>query len=171
MPKQMRTTTGVLSSDILEEQFGPTKVEVLYQDAVTRIICTRALASGQVLELSYVAFVKSGAEKFPGAHRSVIAGESMGKAFRTAGIKFTRQQQTACRYNLPENFERWFERPGAATVVAVSILVGPGKTAYAEILETYSPEVQWAPQAGKPNMKQLAALTLLDEFLASQAAA
>jgi hypothetical protein len=159
---------GVLSSDVLERQFGPTELEVLYQAAGTRIIRTLAADSRQSLELSLVAFVQAGVEEFPGTHQAVIGGASMGKAFRADGIGFVRQEKAAYRYALPVSFERFFGSREPATVVAVSVLAGPNKTPYAEILETFSPAVRRPCQAGQPTDGQLAKIRLLDEFLAGR---
>jgi hypothetical protein len=160
--------TDLLSSDILEQQFGSTKAEVLYQATDTRIIATHAVDSGQILELSYVVFVQSGIEKFPGTHRAVMAGMSMGKAFRADDIKFILEEQAAYHYVLSLNFKRWFGSSEPATVVRVSILAGSEKRPYADILETYSPEVQWPRLHGKPKADQLDSIQLLDKFLAGQ---
>src|SRR5665213_2595733 len=130
----------LLSSDILEQQFGPTEISVLHQDGSARLICTRASADGQVLEVSRVRFMP-GTDQFPKTHQAVLDGQSMGKAFRADGIKFERKVKTAYRQFLPASFNQWFDNNEIATVVAVSILVGPNETRYAEILEIYSPAV------------------------------
>lgn len=155
-----------LSSDILEKQFGPTAVEVLYQDDLTRIIVTSAADSGQILELSYVRFRPASTSKFPGTHGSVMAGTSMGKAFRADGIEFNRNEQAAYGHDLPDVFRQLFNSTETATVVAVTILAGPDKLPYAEILETYAPAVKWPSLRGKPSAGQLAVISLFGELLA-----
>lgn len=132
-----------LSSEILERQFGPTEVEVLHQDERTRLICTRVIATGQILEVSSVSFIEAGALVFPEVHQAVLAGESMGKAFLEAGVEFARDVQATQRQNLPVEMIRQFEAEGPVTIVEVTILVGPDQTPYAEIIETYSPAVDW----------------------------
>jgi hypothetical protein len=158
----------LLSSDILEQQFGPTEVEVLYQDNGTRIIRTLATDSRQILEMSRAVFIQSGVKKFPGTHQTVIEGMSMGKAFRADGIEFIREEQGTYRYALPAIFKRFFGSGEPATIVEVLVLAGPGKTPYATILETYSPDVRWPHQAGEPTAGQLAKVQALGEFLANQ---
>jgi hypothetical protein len=160
--------TDVLSSDILERQFGPTEVEVLYQDNGTRIIRTLAADSRQILEVSRVVFIQAGVEKFPGTHLAISEGASMGKAFRADGIEFIREDQGAYRYALPAIFKKFFGSREPATVVEVLILAGPDKTPYARILETYSPDVRWPHQVGEPTAGQLAKIQTLGEFLANQ---
>ena len=139
--------SNLLSSDILEAQFGPTELTVLYQDETSRIICTKAKSGGQLLELSFVDFSRVGIEKFPEVHWVVTAGTSMGKAFRAAGVPFKRKEQLVDNPVLAAHFGRQFGSAGAATVITVSILAGPDQTPYAEILEIYSPAVHW-PSAG-----------------------
>jgi len=156
----------LLSSEILEKQFGPTELNVLYEDGTSRIITTSAKSSGQVLEVSQARFIPAGIAKFPSVHQAVVAGMSMGKAFRSAGINFVRQQQTAYKYDLPANFGNLFGQDGQATIVAVSILVGPEQTPYAEILETYSPVVRWPNLQGSPTAGQLDELKSFDATLA-----
>jgi hypothetical protein len=135
--------SDVLSSDILEAQFGPTELTVLYQDASSRIICTKAKPGGQMLELSFVNFNQAGAGQFPEVHQAVKAGTSIGKAFRDAGIAFKREEQLVDSQALAARFGQQFGSQGAATVMTVSILAGPDQTPYAEILEIYSPAVRW----------------------------
>jgi hypothetical protein len=133
----------VLSSDILEQQFGPTTVEVLRQDEHARLICTKVIATGQVLEISSTTFIKAGANEFPAVHQAVLDGQSMGKAFRAAGVDFVRQTKTTYKRIPAPEFADWFASNKPATVVEVTILVGPHKTPYATILETYSAAVHW----------------------------
>ncbi len=135
--------SDLLSSDILERQFGPTKLSVLYQGGSSRIICTRAKAGGQMLELSFVNFIAAGVEKFPEVHQAILDGVSMGKAFRAAGVAFSRKERTVDSQALAASFGRQFGGEGSATILEVTILAGPDETPYAEILETYSPAVRW----------------------------
>lgn len=155
----------ILSSDILEQQFGPTAIEVLAQDATTRITCTKVISSQQILELSYVEFMKDGSDAFPVVHQAVISGQSMGKAFRAHDIEFHRHIQATYRCNLPHNFGRWFGSNDPALVVLVSIFVGPDKTPYAKILETYSPAVSWPDPGIVPIGKQLDPIQNFNDLL------
>ncbi len=140
-----------LSSDILERQFGPTEIAILRQDAALRIICTKAVADGRVLELSYVRFKQASAFRFEEAHQAVLSGTSMGKAFRAGGLAFVREERSVYRQAaraLPKVFRDRFQAQGTAVIVDVMIRVGNDATPYAEILEVYSPAVSW-PQAGR----------------------
>ena len=142
----------ILSSDILERQFGPTELEILWQDDKTRIICTKVADGGQVLELSQVAFHQAGIDGFPDIHKEIVDGKSMGKAFAGQGIDFNRQVRAAYEYDqrtLPAGFTERFGTVEPATVIDVSIQVGPGGTPYADILEVYSPAVSWNLNSGK----------------------
>jgi para-aminobenzoate synthetase component 1 len=154
-----------LSSDILESQFGSTAIDVLYQGARTRNICTKVVSTGQILELSRVEFIDEGVQAFPETHRAVVNGESMGKAFRSRGIDFVRQTSSAFACNLPQSFYDHYHSPGPATVVTVTILVGPAKTPYAHILETYSPAVDWPKRAAAPTALQLVSIEAFGEWL------
>lgn len=133
----------MLSSDILEQQFGPTKVVILKQNTDIRIINTVVINTGQVLELSIVKFDKSGAKIYKLVHEQIVAGESIGKAFKSAGIEFIRQTkyQTSCV--MPVELQKQFLAEGEATCIEVSIIVGPQKTQYCDIFEVYSPAVKW----------------------------
>jgi hypothetical protein len=156
----------LLSSDILERQFGPTEVEILRQDDTTRIICTKT-ASGQILELSQVIFKQAGIAGFPDIHREVVAGKSIGKTFAAYGIAFERQVNAACKYGraLPDGFTKRFDTSGPATVVDVSILVGPDDAPYADILEVYSPEVSWKTGTGEVTEAIAARIRTFGELL------
>jgi hypothetical protein len=158
----------LLSSDILERQFGPTILEVLWQDDATRLIATKVKATGQVLELSQVVFNEPGIAGFPEVHREVVAGKSMGKAFAERAIPFKRQVHAAYRYDqhdLPGSFSERFGAELPPTVVDVSILVGPDSTPYADILEVYSPEVSWQLNGGEMAGTVVDRIRAFDELL------
>jgi hypothetical protein len=140
------------SSDVLEDQFGPTTLQVLRQDKTERLVCT-ITSDGRILELSWVRFNLAGAAAFSGVHQNVMAGKSIGKAFRDHGVPFRRRTRSVQRYpsgKLPARISKLFEADGSATVVDVSVLAGSSGTPYADILEVYSPRVAWPqqPQAG-----------------------
>ncbi len=134
---------ALLSSDILEQQFGPTCIEILRQDDQTRVICTKVLATGQVLEISQVSFIKAGVDEFSDVHRIITAGESMGKAFESRNIGFTRRTKSIIQEVPSPQLRQAFNSDQPATIVVVTILVGPDQTPYANIIETYSPAVRW----------------------------
>jgi hypothetical protein len=134
----------LLSSDVLERQFGPTRLEVLQQDDSGRIICTEAVETGKVLELSQVAFRQEGVSAFPRIHRRVLAGISMGKAFAETGMPFQRNIHASYRYDqrgLPAIFSERFGTDDPPTITDLLVVVGPDSTPYAEILEIYGPDV------------------------------
>ena len=133
----------MLSSDVLEEQFGPTKVDVLYQDSENRIITTRALSDDKVLELSWVKFDSLSEKHYPNIHRDILGGKSIGKAFRDMKVEFNRKQSEITKLSLPPLFKDFFKTSGPATVVSVAIYVDADKIHYCDILETYSPIVKW----------------------------
>lgn len=145
----------VLASDILEQQFGPTMLDILYQEGKTRIICTKVKASGQVLELSRVEFMQPGIDAFPDIHQAIIAGQSMGKAFRTHKVAFIRNVDYAYKHTLPDNFSQRFSNSDPANVVGIVIKIGPQQLPYATILETYSPAVSWPHLTHAPTAQQL----------------
>ncbi len=153
--------TGRLSSDILEEQFGPTTLSIVYQDNAMRVIQTTAARSGQVLELSLVRFVPEGVASFPKVHTAILAGESMGKAFRKAGIVFERKQQFAHQQHLPPQIHALFDNSLPATVISVRILVGKKRTPYAHITECYTGAASWPHLSGVITPQAQADLTLL----------
>ncbi|HEY5442612.1 MAG TPA: hypothetical protein VIJ68_03675 [Candidatus Saccharimonadales bacterium] len=157
-----------LSSDILERQFGKTYLKVLSDDNEPRIICTRALDGDRVLEISSVTFTPAGAEKFPDAHRAVLAGESMGKVFREHGIPFRRNIQALYGYTLPANFERWFGESGQATIIDLTVVAGPDDTPYARILETFSPAVHWPNFTPGSMPEHTERIEQLDRFLSGR---
>jgi hypothetical protein len=135
-------TTKQLSSDILEHQFGPTSLKILHQDDKIRVIQTIVTKTNQILELSLVRFIPDGVTAFPDIHRQIVAGQSMGKAFRDNDITFQRIEQCACRTSAPLAFAKIFGTKDM-TVVSVQAIVGPAKTPFAQITETYSSVVQW----------------------------
>jgi hypothetical protein len=137
------TQQDLLSSDILEAQFGPTDIIVLYQDADLRVISTRVIATNQLLELSQVSFIADGVSAFPEIHERIRLGESMGKAFRESAVPFIRSAQHVQLQQLPDIFIRLYKDSRLSTVVTTTILLGPRQIPYAHLLETYNPFVVW----------------------------
>ncbi|HWB38949.1 MAG TPA: hypothetical protein VG604_01790 [Candidatus Saccharimonadales bacterium] len=139
----MQRTTQ-LSSDRLENQFGATIIEVLRQGKSQRLITTKVKKTGQRLELSFVRFLPTTAADYSEIHEQILAGGSIGKTFRLYGVPIERYEKSAAQVLLPETLADWFDIGGYATVVEVSIMVGPKpKRSYAQIFEVYSPLVKW----------------------------
>lgn len=160
----------LLSSDALERQFGPTELEVLWQDGLHRVIATKVAASGQILELSQVEFRPEGIAAFPDIHRAVVAGTSMGKAFAQTGLEFDRKIHAAYRYdqhNVPAGLAERFGSGEPPTVMDLSVVVGPEATAYADILEIYSPKVAWELTGGELDQAVVARINDFGATLAS----
>lgn len=158
-------SSSILSSDILEQQFGPTAIDIIYQDSDTRIICTKTINEKKILELSMVEFIKDGVAAFPTVHKAIQAGKSMGKAFRDHSITFTRELKSVQTYALPQKFHQYFSSNKAATVVHVTILVGVEKIPYANILEIYHGDVIWGEGTPMQSGTLDAKLRLLSKFL------
>ncbi len=159
--------TDGLSSDVLESQFGPTEIKVLHHDDEIRIIKTQVIATGQILEISFVAFRAPQNEEFEPIRQEIMAGKSLGKAFRDHGVTFTREQQVAQHRELSDYFNKQFASSGQATVVAATLVVGDDSTPYADVLETYSPDVSWPQIGGELNSQQVNQLELLSKFVES----
>lgn len=153
-----------LSSDILEQQFGPTAVNVLYQDDAIRIIQTVSVETEQVLELSIVRFLPGGAQAFPEVHQAVVSGQSMGKAFRAANVAFRREEAFACKHTVPPALQQRFASDQPATIVGVRVLVGEQHIPYAEITETYTPSATWPHYSSQPTHQALRDLELLANY-------
>jgi hypothetical protein len=136
----------LLSSDALEQQFGPLKLEVLQQDPAGRIICNRVAATGQVVELSKVVFRPEGLAAFPGVHQRILQGTSIGATFKAeAGLPFRRDIHASYRYDqgsLPRVFLKYFSSAEPPTVTDLTVLAGPDSVPYADILEVFSPDVE-----------------------------
>jgi hypothetical protein len=133
----------MLSSDILEKQFGQTKLTIVRQNDKHRIIKTVAVRNRQTLELSLVTFDAVGITLFPEIHNTILSGRSMGKAFRDANISFIRDTHSVTKVVLPTNLDSYFLGAGHATIVDVDIVVGNHNTHYCHIIEIYSPLVTW----------------------------
>lgn len=157
-----------LSSDILESQFGQTTVDVLYHDDYNRVIQTRVVGSDQILEFSQVTFDSKGAHDFANVHKSIVDGESMGKAFKAASVDFVRQTHAVSRLVAPPVFADIFDTSQPAWVIEVAIAVGKDQTHYADILEVYSGLVEWPETATEPTETLLARLDEFGQFVVDQ---
>jgi hypothetical protein len=158
----------MLSSDILEHQFGATHLELLYQSPSqkTRIIQTVASLTGQIVELSLVRFDPEGAASFPEIHKKVSDGESMGKSFKQAAVPFRRNPHSTIQSQLPASFNERFGSNRLATVVELEIFVGEQKSHYADVLETYNPLVQWPdPVNGCTSLRKIQQFASLLQLL------
>lgn len=136
-----------LSSDILEEQFGPTRLSVLAQNKTHRIIQTISEQTSAVLELSLVSFSKDTEILYPQIHQVIYNGTSMGKAFTEAGVVFHRSVSSVTKSMLPSSIARYFSETGLATIVELRVFVGEKSTHYCDIIEIYSPAVVWPEKA------------------------
>lgn len=154
----------MISSDVLEQQFGATDIEVWHQDTKVRIICTKVVATGQILEVSRVSFVPDGVLAFAKVHNDIVAGQSMGKAFRAHNISFVRRTISAYKRVLPAGFGKVFDGNRPANVVLVSIFAG-NNIHYADILETYSPAVVWPQKMPQPVRQPVQDIAALDAFV------
>lgn len=153
-----------LSSDILEQQFGPTTINILHQDDAIRIIQTVVRATGQVLEFSLVRFEAEGTAAFAGIHTQIVAGQSMGKAFRANNIAFQRTELLACRMSVPLKLVTTFGTKDF-TVTAVTVRVGPYQIPYATITEIYSGEVKWPHHLGVYTDQTIKDLEVMTHYL------
>lgn len=162
----------ILSSDFLEEEFGPTELEVLYwnEDTLTRVSCTKVIETGQVVEVSLVVFDPRGTATYPEVHQTVLDGASMGKAFRAAGIRRHRETKSAYAYHLPEVFGHWFGSEEVGIVANTMFSVGPEHTPYAELLETFTSSVEDRLQlsVGEPTQELRERIYWLGDLLAGR---
>ncbi|MDB5167060.1 MAG: hypothetical protein JWN26_205 [Candidatus Saccharibacteria bacterium] len=139
----------MLSSDILEQQFGPTKLVIVFQDFKHRIIQTITKQNHKVLELSLVTFDQSNVNTFAVIHQKILGGDSMGKTFKDADVNFVRDIHFINHEIIPSNIQATFDQVGQATIIDVDILVGPNLIHYCHITEIYSPSVVW-PKSNHP---------------------
>lgn len=156
------------SSDILESQFGTTTVDVLHQDEHVRVIQTRVVGTDQILEFSSVTFNQQGVNEFADIHESIVGGESMGKAFKAAGVDFVRQTHAVSRLVAPPVFATLFDTDQPAWVVEVAIAAGKNQTPYADILEVYSGLIEWPEPAIEPTKQMLSRLDKFSQFVIDQ---
>ncbi|TAL14618.1 hypothetical protein EPN95_02340 [Patescibacteria group bacterium] len=159
------TLTTMLSSDILEKQFGPTELVIIAQNANYRLIKTIAKKNQTVLEISFVRFDTPNINIFADVHQTVLRGSSMGKAFTDAGVQFVRTPRSVDHIEVLPDIQSLFGHVGLATIVTVDIFVGPKKVHYCHITEIYSPLVAWpdikTPKSSHINQTLLEISTLL----------
>lgn len=135
---------SLLTTDIMEAQFGPVEASVLFQDERRREVVVRVRRTKQVLEFARVTFAPAGAAAYPAIDRRIRGGALMGKAFRDAGVEFRRRQEPPARRELSGRLRELFAAgDGPGLCVSASILVGPEELPYAENRETYSPAIEW----------------------------
>ena len=155
-----------LSSDILEEQFGPTSIVVLLDDEDERAILTKADHGNTLLELSRVTFLQKN-NQYQAVRNIIKSGTSMGKAFRLLDIPFARQTRSTYQHHLPPPLEEAFGSGKPATIVEVTIVVGKQKELFADIIEIYSPYVNWPGEYGTPNAQTNTHIKALENILTS----
>ncbi len=156
-----------LASDVLEQQFGPCEIEVLYQNEVERLAAIKAL-TGEVLELAMTNFDKQGTLAFRDIHEKIAAGAAMGKTFHEMNVIFTRELRAIGRHALSASFAPYIDTSHPSTVIVADIYVGPAKTRYARVAEVFSHKVQWPHsdfQLGKGNEAVLDAFPAFEIIL------
>lgn len=132
---------SVISSDVLEQQFGTTSLQVIEQGDHERIITTSAESTDAVLEISWVRFKNTNTHR--DIQKRIRAGTSMGKAFRSQNIPFTRKIVVSGKVAAPPFAQNLFQSKAEVTLVEISVYVGLEQTHYADITELYAPEVDW----------------------------
>jgi hypothetical protein len=133
-----------IATDFLEQHFGPVRAEIIHQDAKSRLIYTRTIHTGQILECAWVRFNPEVVLLYREVHEQIAAGELMGKAFRQAAIGFIRSELAGFQQSLSPKLQRIFNtQSSSATCKYVSIQVGERLQEYARNLELYSPAVPW----------------------------
>jgi hypothetical protein len=153
----------MLSSDILEQQFGQTELNIIKQTPEYRIIQTVAKKDSAVLELSFVTFDRTDA--FPIVHAQVLKGSSMGKAYHASGIEFERDIKSVSKLPVPISLQNYFQQKGLSTIVEVSILVGQDHVHYCDIIEIYHPSVKWPQEVTTHNSNIQSRLELVSKLL------
>lgn len=153
----------MISSDILEGQFGPTHIGVIWQDAQHRIIKTIVTKSDEILELSLVVFNPISASVFPKIHHDILSGNSIGKTFQAANVAFVRDIHSVTQSSLPTHLRSYFS--GKATVVDVDIFVGKDNVHYCHIIEIYSPKVVWPTGHYRPSTTIISQLDIFEQLL------
>ena len=157
----------MLSSDILEKQFGETKIVILKQDDLRRVIQTIVDRTGEIIELSLVSFEPENTSKFPDIHARIVSGTSIGKAFKEADVHFVRRTNSTSRQVLPDILKTYLSNQQEATIVDVDVFVGEHETHYCRILEIYSGAVEW-PDSPATNLSKTAnQLNTLERLLAT----
>lgn len=133
--------SDMLSSDILESQFGGVDLHILKQTDEQRVIQTIARDDDSILELSFVTFINRDA--FPDIHERIVNGTSMGTAYRDVNIAFERSVRSIRRAVIPQKLQRYIPSPQPSTIIELSTFVGPKKIHYCDIIEIYSSKVHW----------------------------
>ncbi|HEY8108806.1 MAG TPA: hypothetical protein VIF43_02250 [Patescibacteria group bacterium] len=137
----------LLTTDIMEAQFGPVHAEVLSQTRRRREVAVKVRRTGQVLEYAVVSFDPAGAAAYPAIDRKIRRGSLMGQTFRDAGVPFLREENPPTKVRLSERLRELFgasEEHGLR--IDATILVGLGRLCYARNHETYSPAIKWPGQ-------------------------
>jgi hypothetical protein len=161
----MTNNKQLLASDILESQFGECKITVLRQQKSERAVAVAAMSNLQILELAHVTFAPNAGEQHHDAHKHILAGEAMGKTFKSLGVPFFRQTRMVSISTLPANLKTLMAESKRATVVEVTVYVGHDPIAYAQILEIYSSKVAWPERINTPSTAVTKALERFEAYM------
>ena len=143
----MHDTADLLSSERIEKKFGSYGVDVLEADANRRVSALYSLADGEKICRTYarVRFIPTIDPAFAAEHARVLAGESIGAVFRSAGWTIAKRHRHIGETALPDDGEiarlmRIGRRDKLATDTYVFEIEKNGRRfAYAEITELHHP--------------------------------
>jgi hypothetical protein len=142
----MPDTADLLSSERIQKKFGSYGVDVLEADANRRVSALYSLTHGEKVCRTYaqVRFTPAIDPAFAAEHARVLAGESIGAVFRSAGWTISKRHRHIGETALPEGEIAELMRIGREDKLATDTYVfeiekDGRRFAYAEITELHHP--------------------------------
>lgn len=142
----MPDTADLLSSERIQRKFGSYGVDVLQADANRRVSALYSLADGDKICRTYaqVRFAPTIDPAFAAEHARILAGESIGVVFRSAGWTIAKRHRHIGEAALPNGDVAELMRIGGQDRLATDTYVfeiekDGRRFAYAEITELHHP--------------------------------
>src|SRR3989338_8986179 len=128
-----------LVSETLRDDFGEIRLELIFQDKVTRLSCIRRVSDNAALSFHIVLFTGAGIETLGPVHENIVAGEMLGEVIQASGIPYTRTVSDKSCVEMDAGLASLFAtKKGRCTTDRIEYRVRG--VPYATIYEFYNPK-------------------------------
>lgn len=134
--------TNPLASDLIEEMFGETHLEIVSQSGNRRVTALRD-RENRLLAYNMV-FFGGGGNEFPDVHLEITRGNHIGKTFRKYGYEIDRLERCCFLYEFPAALRDEFRteaKEGFVKYADLSVKSNGRLAPYASVIEIYATEI------------------------------
>lgn len=136
---EFQRTEGKLSTDILKEEFGAIRLDIVLRKGNLRTSCIRRVSDNAAVACSKVLFHDEGIKVFDQFHKDILAGGKIGETIQHSGVPHERIESEFSQVRMDPDIISLF---GTKRDVCMSRTVEYRirSLPYASITEFYNPE-------------------------------